>query len=426
MNSFSTQIIGKKCCLVLVALSLWTRLAVGQATNDDFNTNVKDTTKWSSDLVTGHGLLSETNQLVEFRVVGAATAFDQSDRPWKVSRGPYTSDWEVQVDTRNTLVLSGTTNQQVGVGIAIDDSRGILSNEIIAVQIAGTAFAPQPYVGFMGRLGAPDTGTFVSALNLPVTNGAVRIRFNSATKVLTLFYDTASSNGFTWVQFGSFGINGAGGADANMAWGLGDTDQLLISIYGYAFHTAVTNNEAALDNFAATGLVPPLVPHNFAVTSLKAPKKVTLKAGKVPKPAKVAVAIQNLGTITEIIPNLETLNNLVTLNIASLTSTCSVPVATLTPPKSFPVTLKPKKSLKLTYLVTINCPNDSAAGIGHEDYRFTVDVDPAALDGSPDTVPANNVCPRPANAVTGDKGCGNKDAVTKQIGADVLTDVVVK
>ena len=35
-------------------------------------------------------------------------------------------------------------------------------------------------------------------------------------------------------------------------------------------------------------------------------------------------------------------------------------------------------------------------------------------------------CPRPPNPATGDKGCGNKNPATKQLGADVVTDVVVK
>ncbi|MEI6083822.1 MAG: hypothetical protein WCS70_05930 [Verrucomicrobiota bacterium] len=211
----------------LVFLTAWCH-----AESDDFNAATVDAGKWSADLVTGHGALSQTNQQLEFLIDGTATAFDQSVRPWKPSRGPYNADWEVQVDTLNSLAPTGTTNQQIAAGITIDDARGIVSNEVIAVQVSGTAFAPQPYVGFMGRLGAPDTGTFASALNLPITNGAVRVAFNSTTKVITLYYDTNPTNGYTWTQFAAFGVNGAGGTDANMDWGMTDADQFKIGVYG--------------------------------------------------------------------------------------------------------------------------------------------------------------------------------------------------
>jgi hypothetical protein len=168
----------------------------------------------------------------------------------------------------------------------------------------------------------------------------------------------------------------------------------------------------------------PPVPHNFAVTSLKAPKKVTLKTGVAPKPGKVQVAIQNLSAQTEII-DAAVLPAFVTLNLESLGTNCVAPTTVLQPLKASPVTLKPGKSLKLTYLVTINCANDPLTGAGHEDYRYTVTVDPSVLDGNPDVVPSNNTCPRPPNPAIGDKGCGNK-ASAGALGADVLTDVVVK
>jgi hypothetical protein len=406
----------KKFTLALAFLFLGGWSYAQLATNDDFNSETEDPTKWATDLVNGHGSLTQTNQHVEFTVQGAPTAFDQSVRPWKVSRAPYTSDWEVQVDTRNTLILAGTTNQQVVAGLSIDDARGIASNEIIAVQVSGTAFSPQPYVGFMGRLGAADTGTFVSALNLPVTNGAIRIAFNSASKVLTLYYDAEPTNGYTWTQFGSFGINGLGGADANMSWGLTETNDMIVSIYGYAIDTAVTNDEVALDNFQATGLVAPLAAHSLAVTKMKVPKTINLSAKKPSITAKAAITIQNQGSGTEVITT-ATLTTLVTFQLQSLASaSCAAPVPVLVLPKKLPVNLSPKKSLKLNYTITFDCANDTAKGT--PDFSYSATVHPEAIDGSADTTPANNICPRPPSGA--DKGCGDK------LGNALTTDVVVK
>lgn len=171
----------------------------------------------------------------------------------------------------------------------------------------------------------------------------------------------------------------------------------------------------------------PPEPHDMAVTSLKAPKKSTLKDGLPGKPGKVSVTIQNNSDHSETIGNLTMLQQLVTLNITSLTTNCAAPVATVVPPKSFPVILAPGKKLKLRYLVTIACANDPLASTKtetHADYRYSVTVNHAALDGNADTTTSNDTCPRDPSG--NDPGCGAKDKETGELGADVLTDAVVK
>ena len=170
----------------------------------------------------------------------------------------------------------------------------------------------------------------------------------------------------------------------------------------------------------------PPEPHDLAVITLKAPKKVTLKPGVIPKPRKVQVSIQNLGPTAEVISNAVALANSVQVNIESR-GACLAPVTTLVAPSIFPITLAPKKKLKLTYQVMIDCPNDplpSSKTEDHSDYRYTVTVNRSVLDGQADTNTVNDDCPRGPNGL--DKGCGNKDPVTKQLGADILTDVVQK
>jgi len=90
--------------------------------------------------------------------------------------------------------------------------------------------------------------------------------------------------------------------------------------------------------------------------------------------------------------------------------------------------LKPNGKLNVFFNVTFstNCVPDSVKGAGHEDFSYTATVDHTALDDNADTVPANDTCPRPPNPSIGDKGCGNKDPVTKQLGAPVQTDVFLK
>jgi hypothetical protein len=164
----------------------------------------------------------------------------------------------------------------------------------------------------------------------------------------------------------------------------------------------------------------PPAPHDLAVMTLKAPKKVTLKTGSIPKPGKLQVSIQNLGPTSEVIPSASVLANVVQVTIES-PGACSPPALTLVTPSVFPVTLAPKKKLKLTYQVVIDCPNDplpSSKTEDHSDYRYTVTVNRSALDGQPDTNPVNDGCPRAPSGT--DKGCGGK------YGAAVVTDVITK
>jgi hypothetical protein len=73
-------------------------------------------------------------------------------------------------------------------------------------------------------------------------------------------------------------------------------------------------------------------------------------------------------------------------------------------------------------------------GAGHEDLRYIARVHHEAIDGLPDGHPPDDVCPH--DALPGgvdpfpddkikDKGCGGKKP-DGTLGADVLTDVVVK
>ena len=151
------------------------------------------------------------------------------------------------------------------------------------------------------------------------------------------------------------------------------------------------------------------------MTKLKAPKKITLQTGTTPKPGKLSLSIQNTGASTVVISNATELASVLGLKIESL-GDCPAPTLTLVAPVTFPVTLPPNDKLTVSYTVAIECANDNATGIGHEDYRTTVSLNMAALDGLPDVNRTNDTCPRAASGT--DKGC-NK-------GLEVLTDVSQK
>lgn len=177
----------------------------------------------------------------------------------------------------------------------------------------------------------------------------------------------------------------------------------------------------------------PLLGHDFAITKIIAPKRVTLTHTQS-KTAFVKVQVQNRSAAAETLPDLQTLANLVSLNVESL-GQCPdiVPVLHVgKPQKTLPVMLKPKQKLDVVFAVTFACANNS---LDLADYRYTATVNHAALDGKPDDHPDDDMCPRSAvkpftpdpypDGTIQEKGCGGKTA-DGAFGADVETDVVVK
>ena len=164
--------------------------------------------------------------------------------------------------------------------------------------------------------------------------------------------------------------------------------------------------------------------YDLAITSIKQPKKIPLSAGTLSKTSLLKLKLQNRGPFEETIEGASMLTNLITLTAESLGS-CPATSPTLhagKPQKSFPITLKPGKTLTIYYDVTFDCANEPAQGT--PDYRFSAVVNRAAIDGKEDTNPLDDVCPRSSTSPK-DKGCGAKKP-DGTLGGDILTDVVMK
>jgi hypothetical protein len=160
----------------------------------------------------------------------------------------------------------------------------------------------------------------------------------------------------------------------------------------------------------------PATPHDLAVVKLKAPKNINLQGAEPSLTKFASVTIQNLSDHPETITSYA---GLVTLIGASLGETCpnlAIELVNGPPNKALPVVLGPKKKLNIFFNVTYNCANFPAKGVA--DFEFTATVNHAAMDGNADSDPANDICPRPPNPATGDKGCAK--------GLAVRTDVFVK
>jgi hypothetical protein len=197
-----------------------------------------------------------------------------------------------------------------------------------------------------------------------------------------------------------------------------------------------SGNSAGEVDFTNQVVAPPV--HDLAVVKLKAPKKIALSATTTSKVGKFSVSIQNRSPHNEVIPDLPTLSNLVSVSVQSL-SNCPSFFATPLPPKApFPITLLPKKKLTIAFTGNFSCANDplaTSSTAAHNDYRNVAHVNHAALPGGiADTHTADDDCPHaplpggvdpnPDGKIK-DGGCGGKNP-DGSLGADVFTDVVVK
>jgi hypothetical protein len=196
----------------------------------------------------------------------------------------------------------------------------------------------------------------------------------------------------------------------------------------------VTDDDGATNSCAAKIIVHCIETntHDLAVLKVKVPKTVTLKPTKPTITKQVVVTIQNMSEHNEEIPDFETLSDLVQVTLTPRnTNSCAAPAAVLiTGPANKLGTLGAGKNLNVFFDVTFACANDpvkssNKTGERH-DYTYTVSVNHTALDDNADTNSDNDECPRPPDPATGDKGCGGKDPVTKQLGAAIETDVVEK
>ena len=124
--------------------------------------------------------------------------------------------------------------------------------------------------------------------------------------------------------------------------------------------------------------------NDLAVLDVKAPKSVGVPVGGSAS-KKISVEIENMGNHPERIADLATLAALVTLDVTPTGMGCS-PAAVALDPKAgqkLPLELEPGKTLKVPFVATIGCADS--------DYVAEATVDHTALDGLPDSDPADDV-----------------------------------
>lgn len=205
-----------------------------------------------------------------------------------------------------------------------------------------------------------------------------------------------------------------------------DSDNRVIGLHHFGGCNGNGGENQAVLMSRILPLLPPLA-HDLVLGKILAPRSVVLRLGQ-PKTVTVKVQLWNRSGLTEVIPDRETLENLVGLTVDSL-GACLAPIPSLRSgflEQSFPFILRPGHKLNIVFDVTFSCENNPI----QPDYRYRAVVDYSALTGQEDAHPENDFCPRDMtpSAAHGrkwrDEGCGAQKS-NHTLGGEVLTNVRV-
>lgn len=209
---------------------------------------------WLEDYLVGRGQLARIDRHLEYRVSRPDLINgDEAYRPWGLNQPAYSTDWEVVVDVHNAATPSAL-DQLATFGIEVYDPNNT-GNYCYVELYASRPAAASLRRGFKADLALNETELGENTVlgdtgNLGLTDGCVRLTFDSGTKVLTAWFDRdGSANGDQWERLASFGIAGGGGSTTNTNWGLTESDAFNVTLYGYSLGMAVGNGQIYGDNF---------------------------------------------------------------------------------------------------------------------------------------------------------------------------------
>jgi hypothetical protein len=226
---------------------------------DDFNDNSKDLTKWGED-ITGSGkcVANEVNSRLEYICKSASVEWNEVIRPWVLTELPYNADWEMQIDiTNNTQLTKSGQWANLGIGIISPYTE----DDAIFAGLYATTYNEPIAKGFWAELDSGGNAVASIMEDVPgVTDGAIRFAYASGTRVITIYYDIDPGNGYQWVAYATYGVDGSGGISGNVNWGLTDSDKFMPFVYGYSELTSITSGQLYGDNFQETGGVAPPPP----------------------------------------------------------------------------------------------------------------------------------------------------------------------
>lgn len=225
--------------LSLLAFGVFLPLSQAQfVAGDDFGDPQTDQKLWGTDrAISGSGVLTETNQRLQYTVEGTPSETDLVVRPWVLNVFKVAENWEFFADVNvPTAIAEG---QRIYIGLVV--AAGDLSSNNFLIELGhGSA---RTFRSFFRANGVRSPNVEVQTA---ATRASVRIAFEAATRTISAYYDpTGSGDGYTWTLLRSEPIGSN--------WSLDQRGSLTAAIIGDSSMAAVTaGDQVFIDNFRAT------------------------------------------------------------------------------------------------------------------------------------------------------------------------------
>lgn len=222
---------------------------------DDFS----NPSNWAASRAFGTGTLQVQNGVATYTTGSMAESF--STLTFRPAIASYTQNWNVQVDVHMAPADSFSPNLE-WLYATLNVMRGgdvFDANNVDSFHIFGSSMARKPRPGaaqrnfFNAGHKRPGQDFFESPdVPNPSTDGALRVSFDAATKVLTASYDAnGATGGYTWTTLYSLDIDAPGST-----WNMNDASTFVIVLTGDS-NAVVPAGAVTLDNMVATGFFTP-------------------------------------------------------------------------------------------------------------------------------------------------------------------------
>jgi len=213
---------------------------------DDFDDNSVDPLRWVVLPPLGSGALTENNQRLEFNSSGSGTELQY----YAWADANYDEDFELVFRAANTT-MPDSLNEFAGIGIEIYPAGSATTRLNVRLgSYSVTNFGPSRDLLANFFVGTASIPTFpVQPATVFPKAVAVRVVYDSALKVFTVFYDENTTDGVQWTQLSTFGVSSAGNGANNADFGLGSGGQFDVFVYGRSDNLDVDSGELLMDDF---------------------------------------------------------------------------------------------------------------------------------------------------------------------------------
>jgi hypothetical protein len=234
----------------ILSCALLPVLAVaGFSGQDAFEDGVVGGPPWAVLSPVGSGArFTEESGALRFQATGSGTAFQY----FLWGQASYDEDFDLSFRTANTT-MPGASGEFAGIGVEIypeGSSTTRLNLRHGSYWLSGFGPSRDLLVNFFNGAFSIPALPVQPASAFPKA-GAMRLSYDGAAKVFTVYVDERTTDGIQWTELSTFGVSGAGNAAHNLDFGLTAGGLFNVYIYARSDGLEVDGGSLSLDDFQA-------------------------------------------------------------------------------------------------------------------------------------------------------------------------------